>query len=280
MDDIKTILVVNDHPAMQDLLRSFPKDRNWSLEIVPGQEEALQRLRERPYDLILTGFATSGEEDVELLRRLRAVRPHLKLIVLTNSDTRDAVLKSISAHAFSYFTGPFDTRNLTEMIERAVNEPAWDDGIEILTASREWISLRLKCHMLTAERIFQFMQEVRADLPEKERHDIGTAFREILLNAMEHGGKFNPEQTVEIQRIRTVRSIVYLIRDPGEGFSFSALPHAAVSNSEGDPFAHAVYREEQGIRPGGFGVLLAKGLVDELIYNKKGNEVLLIKQVS
>jgi len=39
-------------------------------------------------------------------------------------------------------------------------------------------------------------------------------------------------------------------------------------------------REAQGMRPGGFGVLLAKQLVDELIYSEDGNEVLLIKYLA
>jgi anti-sigma regulatory factor (Ser/Thr protein kinase) len=38
-------------------------------------------------------------------------------------------------------------------------------------------------------------------------------------------------------------------------------------------------RAERGMRPGGFGILLAKKVVDELIYNERGNEVLLIKYV-
>jgi anti-sigma regulatory factor (Ser/Thr protein kinase) len=41
--------------------------------------------------------------------------------------------------------------------------------------------------------------------------------------------------------------------------------------------AHAVARAEQGLRPGGFGLLLAGKIVDELIYNERGNEVLLVK---
>jgi anti-sigma regulatory factor (Ser/Thr protein kinase) len=35
--------------------------------------------------------------------------------------------------------------------------------------------------------------------------------------------------------------------------------------------------EQVGLRPGGYGVLLARQLVDELLYNEKGNEVLLVK---
>jgi anti-sigma regulatory factor (Ser/Thr protein kinase) len=42
-------------------------------------------------------------------------------------------------------------------------------------------------------------------------------------------------------------------------------------------FRHTIFRDEQGMRPGGLGILLAKKLVDELIYSEKGNEVVLVK---
>ena len=61
----------------------------------------------------------------------------------------------------------------------------------------------------------------------------------------------------------------------------SSRPCARVfaCNPLGDPAAHIMQREEQGMRPGGFGLLLAGGIVDELIYSEIGNEVLLIKYV-
>jgi anti-sigma regulatory factor (Ser/Thr protein kinase)/CheY-like chemotaxis protein len=280
MDVTKSVLVVDCDPSVPVLVRSCFPGADWNIVCADSLSEALSSLKERAYDLVLTSPRTNGLADVELLRQMRAVRPRLKMIVLTERSTPAAVIASMRAHAFSYFVGPFDSRAISEMIERAVKEPAWDDGIEVLSASHEWISLRLRCRMLTAERILHFMNEVRADLPVKERQDIGTAFREMLLNAMEHGGKFDPEQTVEVHRIRTGHSIIYLIRDPGAGFHLSALPHAAVSNTVTEPFAHAIYREQQGMRPGGFGILLTKGVVDELVYNEKGNEVMMIKRLA
>jgi anti-sigma regulatory factor (Ser/Thr protein kinase) len=74
--------------------------------------------------------------------------------------------------------------------------------------------------------------------------------------------------------------IIYYVRDPGKGFSFDALPHSALSNPPSDPAHHLTYRVEHGMRPGGFGILLATELVDELIYNEKGNEVLLVKYLA
>jgi anti-sigma regulatory factor (Ser/Thr protein kinase) len=52
------------------------------------------------------------------------------------------------------------------------------------------------------------------------------------------------------------------------------LPHAA---SDEDPIGHIDIRNELGIREGGFGIMLARGLVDKFWYNKLGNEVTLVK---
>jgi anti-sigma regulatory factor (Ser/Thr protein kinase) len=103
------------------------------------------------------------------------------------------------------------------------------------------------------------------------------AFREMLLNAMEHGGGFDANKIVEVTALRTRRAQIYHLRDPGPGFSPEALQHAAVSNPLDDPLAHIHTRVEQGMRPGGFGILLARQLVDELLFNERGNEVVLVK---
>ena len=115
-------------------------------------------------------------------------------------------------------------------------------------------------------------------LPHRDQRElIATAFRELLLNAVEHGGHLDPEKTVDLSYIRTTRAIVYYIRDPGEGFSMDTLAHAAVANTAEEPFRHVELRRKMGIRPGGFGLLMTKSFADELIYSAKGNEVILIK---
>jgi len=100
----------------------------------------------------------------------------------------------------------------------------------------------------------------------------------MLLNAIEHGGKLNPEDWVKVARVRTQRTLVYYIQDPGEGFKRGELSHAASAESD-DPTAHVELRMDQGMRPGGFGILIASHMVDEVIYNEQGNEVILIKHL-
>ena len=162
------------------------------------------------------------------------------------------------------------------MVRAAMASPCWDDGIEIFSATREWVRLAARCDVTTADRLVQFLRGVRdPDIPE----GIICAFREVLLNAMEHGGHFDPSQHVEISFIRARRVVACRVKDTGNGFSLEELRHAAINNPADDLLNHVAVREARGLRPGGFGLLLAKKLVDELIYNEQGNEVLLVKYV-
>jgi anti-sigma regulatory factor (Ser/Thr protein kinase) len=103
------------------------------------------------------------------------------------------------------------------------------------------------------------------------------ALREILLNAMEHGAAFNPDQVIEVTAVRTARTCVFYVQDPGAGFRREAVVHAALGNADDDALAEIEEREKAGMRAGGYGLLVASGTVDELIYSEIGNEVLLIK---
>ena len=67
------------------------------------------------------------------------------------------------------------------------------------------------------------------------------------------------------------------VKDPGTGFTLDEIPHAVIANPNDAPLRHIGLREAQGMRPGGFGALLAQKMVDELIHNQDGNEVLLVK---
>ena len=69
--------------------------------------------------------------------------------------------------------------------------------------------------------------------------------------------------------------VTLIIQGPrGRSFNPQNLPHAA---SEEDPIGHIEIRNEMGRREGGFGIMLARGLVDQFRYNKAGNEVTLVK---
>ena len=269
-------LLVDPEPQVSRALCAVLSTEEWNVVYAPGNPSALKLVEARPFDLIVTGTGTTGKEDIELLRRIRRVRPHVRLIILTDERTPADVIAAIRERAFSYFSKPFSTASLAEIVRCAMSEPLWDDGIELVSATPEWVSVIVRCDRNTADRLVQFFEEM-SDLPHPDREHVATAFREMLLNAIEHGGNFDPDQYVEVGYVRTRKLVMCRIKDPGQGFSLDEIHHAAINNPSYDPIRHVLFREAEGLRPGGYGVLLAKHHVDELMYSEKGNEVLLIK---
>jgi CheY-like chemotaxis protein len=248
----------------------------WRVQHAPDNKTALALAGATHFDLILTSEKTSGRDDVDLLRKIRNIRPHTRLIILTEKSTPEDVIASMREHAFSYFSKPFSLSSLADMVLTAGEQPCWDDGIEVMSATPDWIRLLARCDLKTADRLIQFMHEI-ADLPQSESDAVAMAFREILMNAIEYGGQFRADQYVEISYVRAKHMVMCRVKDPGEGFTLDEIEHAAIANPHDDPIRHFARRDAKGMRPGGYGVLLAQQLVDDLIYSEKGNEVLLVK---
>jgi anti-sigma regulatory factor (Ser/Thr protein kinase)/CheY-like chemotaxis protein len=273
---VRTALLVGGDSEIEAQLRNSLDPKAWAIQHVADNSAALALAQRKGFDLIVTSDKTTGKEDVELLRKLRAIRPHTRFIILADESTPNDVITSMRAHAFSYFSTPFAMNALAVMIQHAIEDPCWDDGIDVISATPEWIRIFARCDFKTADRVVQFFDEI-ADLPDPERGTVAMAFREMLINAIEHGAGLDPNQQIEISYIRARHMVKCRISDPGEGFTLDEIPHSAIANPPDDPVRHLDYREEHGMRPGGFGVMLAQGLVDELIYSEQGNEVVLIK---
>jgi anti-sigma regulatory factor (Ser/Thr protein kinase) len=148
---------------------------------------------------------------------------------------------------------------------------------KLISARANWVELLAPCQIGVAGRVTDFLMHFVADLPEEAQYSLGNAVRELLLNAIEWGGRNDPFRQVRISFVRCRRALIYRVADPGAGFSFQGLSHAACNNRASNPADHTRVRERLGLRPGGFGLLVTKALVDELIFNEAHNEVLAIK---
>ena len=274
-------LIIDSGPELNKLLTGVLSKEGWNVEHAANNNDALELAKNEAFDLIITGRKTRGPEDVEFLRRVRGSRAHVRLIILTDEWTPGDVLTAMREGAFSYFSAPFHPEIIAETVRTAMHDPCWDDGIEVLSATPQWVRIMARCDIETANRIVIFLQNVHdPNITDADRGDMVAAFREILMNAIEHGGHFDPSHHVEISLVKGRRAVICRVKDPGLGFSQEELRHAVNAKTPEDLFSHVAVREEQGLRPGGFGMLMARNLVDELIYNEQGNDVVLVKYLN
>jgi CheY-like chemotaxis protein/anti-sigma regulatory factor (Ser/Thr protein kinase) len=276
------ILVVEDEQALRDLLVHVLSEDGFTVASAEDGIAALELLRKGKFDLVLLDIWMPRMNGLEVLATLKQKSeqnhtPLPKVIVVTADNTPETLLTSIREQAYQYVNKPFSTRSVLELVKRVLSGAPEAAAIEVISARPNWVELLLPCDHESAERIQSFMTTLGADLPEEMRQSVGQAFRELLLNAIEWGGGLDPSRKVRISYLRAERMLLYRIADPGPGFKFEGLTHAAVSNPPEDPVRHLVMREKKHIRAGGFGIMLTRASVDEVIYNEAQNEVVLVK---
>jgi CheY-like chemotaxis protein/anti-sigma regulatory factor (Ser/Thr protein kinase) len=274
---MNSILVVEDDRATRHLLTGLLKAANFSVTAARDGANALRHLKKQSYDLMLLDIWMPRMNGLELLARLRSEPVRPKVVVMTSDDTPETLLQAVREQAYEYVTKPVEPKALVELLRRVQAAAPASPSIEVISAKPSWVELLVPCEHEAADRIQGFMAHLEADLVPELRESVGIAFRELLLNAVEWGGQLDPNRKVRIACLRARRMLLYRIADPGPGFSFEGLTHAAAGHPEGSPLDHMDSREEKGLRPGGFGIMISQAKVDELIYNEAQNEVVFVK---
>ena len=273
---MERILVVEDDRATRHLLSKVLTGAGYEVDVAENGAEALRLLGEQSFNLLLLDVWMPEMTGLELLSRLGGLKPRPRTVVMTSDSTPETLLRAVREQADYYLNKPVDPKELVELVRTALAAKAPAPPVEVLSARPEWVELLVPCTREAADRIEDFMLRLRADLPVEVRESVGRVFHEMLMNAIEWGGRLDPNCRVRIAYLRLRRMLLYRIADPGPGFKFDELEHAAVSHP-GDPLKHAEVREEKGLRPGGFGILMSHAMVDELLYNEAQNEVLFVK---
>jgi DNA-binding NarL/FixJ family response regulator len=272
----RSLLVIDPDRFVHELIRSILEREDRTIQGAYGRSDAEAFLRAAPYDVVLAGQGRNGSDGLRMARRVRALQPDARVILTGDSDPAH-VIGAIRARVFGYCHNPPPSGPLNDIVQQALDTASWQNDILVVSARPEWITLDVRCNMEAGDRTTQFVRELEAALPAQMREDVTSAFRELLLNAIEHGGRYNPKKRVRVWLVRTPKALIVQIQDPGKGFSLDSLPHAAISNPEDSPIRHVEVRAEAGQRPGGFGILMTRNLVDELVYNERGNGVLFVK---
>ncbi|HMK29987.1 MAG TPA: response regulator [Terriglobales bacterium] len=273
----KQVLVGDDDEAIRDFVSAVLQDDDQlELTVCSTGASVEEQLKSKGFDVVLLDVWFGDRNGLELLSQNKTELENSRVIMMTADSTSQTLLRAIRENAFQYIRKPFSPDELREKVQSALTARAID-RIEVISARPDWVEVLVPCSREAAARIQDFIMQVKVDLKPDLREIVSYVFHELLLNAIEWGGKLDPTRKVRIAFLHTPRMVLYRIQDPGPGFSFDNIPHAAVSNEPDDPLRHSRIREEAGMRPGGLGLMMVKSMADELLYNEAQNEVVFVK---
>jgi two-component system, OmpR family, response regulator len=270
----RTVLVVDDERDANDILASLVRPHNFEpIQVYSGAEALAEVARQQP-DLILLDPSLPDISGFELCDRLKRDRETnlIPIVMVTAHHDAKERAAGVRVGANGYLTKPFTPQQLYQMMDDAI---AWHDE-HLQKGTTGEINFDIRSELTYLTQASDMLADLFAHSPLTERHikDLKQAVMEMGGNAIEWGHKKNAELVLRITYRIDSTSVTLIIQDQGPGFDPRDLPHAA---SDEDPIRHLEIRNELGLREGGFGIMLARGLVDHFWYNKLGNQVTLVK---
>ncbi len=136
------ILIVDDELSVRNSLYKWFKEDGYRVDTAADAKEALKKMEENPWDIILLDIKMPGMNGLELQERIREIDPSIVVIMITAYASVDTAVQALKAGAFDYITKPFDPDDLEHLIRNA---------IEKRQLTRENLQLKQKITQLTAQ---------------------------------------------------------------------------------------------------------------------------------
>ena len=268
------IMVVEDDPAVSDVLCSLLKANGYRPEPIYDGLEAVDRVPGECPDAILLDVMLPGLSGFDVCRILKFRRETnlIPIMMLTALHDKESRRSGLRVGANRYLTKPFDPNTLFHELHDLLEHHRKMVAGEV----RTHVELHMESDSQLREQLNDMLDELfqLTPLTDEEIGRIRYAVMEMTENAIEWGNRRKRDLMVTIAYEVRDDHLKFIITDEGPGFNPTDVPHAA---SEEDPVGHLEMREKLGLRDGGFGILITRGMVDKVEYNSRGNQVSLTK---
>jgi len=181
------ILVVEDERAIQLALSGLLRREGHEVDVAGSGDEAIAALRERRFDLVLTGLALGrGADGMDVLRAAKEIRPECAVVMITAHGSEAIAVEAMKAGAEDYVPKPFDNDEIRLVTQRALERTRLEREIRML---REQIQRQYGFENLigagaSMQRVFETMQKVaETDLTVLVRGESGTG-KELVAQAL------------------------------------------------------------------------------------------------
>ena len=116
------ILVVDDEERMRNLLKKVLTKQGFSVQTSPNGIDALMKVEETPFDVILADIRMPEMNGIEVLKTVKETRPEIYVILMTAFGSIDSAVEAMKKGAYDYITKPFKMDEITIVIKKALEE--------------------------------------------------------------------------------------------------------------------------------------------------------------
>ncbi|MCK4301663.1 MAG: response regulator [candidate division Zixibacteria bacterium] len=112
-----SILVVDDELLIRDLLYDFFNGQGWQITVAENGEKALEVLREKKVDLVLTDLRMPEMDGMALTSRVRESYPDMPVVIMTGYPSVESAVAALRSKVADYVTKPFNINELYKTVE-------------------------------------------------------------------------------------------------------------------------------------------------------------------
>lgn len=296
-----SVLVADDDASTRRMLEVALGRRGYAVRAASGGEEAIRLLRERPFDILLADIHMPDCDGLTLCEVARAMRPGMRLVLMTGFQTEESVLRAFRVGVSAYLRKPVRLPKLFRALARAARTLQGEPGTggvrlemgrlsgeaEGVLASPElvkagiafepegWISFEAPSHRVFLERFSNLSELLLTRVVDADTVDeVRAAVLELGSNAIEWGNDSDRRRPIRLSARALEDCIVVVVEDSGPGFRLSDVPDA-----RGDARELQRSRAAAGKRPGGYGLAIVRAITDHLVHNERGNVVAMVKRI-
>jgi signal transduction histidine kinase/DNA-binding response OmpR family regulator len=116
------VLIVDDDPAIQTLLREYLTPEGYQLFFAEHSQHALELLQTGNFGVAILDIVLPGINGIEILQRVQGKLPHTEIIVLTGYASLETAILSMRLGAYDYATKPFSAEEIQATVKRAMEK--------------------------------------------------------------------------------------------------------------------------------------------------------------
>lgn len=257
----RQILIIDDHDDLATSLEEVFTHVGHSVRILKTRSDALAVDTIEQFDLVITDLDVDGPVDSSPNGDGPVCLPNLC------PPLGHEHVKAFKICAANFRRDTFNEDELKELVATVLDyKIRFVDKEELVQGLHEHIEFELPSALSLMHIVLDYLMKrvEKLGVIKPERSNLFIALDEAFVNAVKHGNKFDAEKLVRIVAEVSNKEARFTIEDEGEGFDVNSIPDPL------DP--------ENLFKTSGRGVLFIYNIMDEVVYNERGNRLTMVKK--